>query len=485
MSQQEHKELDRLFYPKNVAMVGASPKKGIGINAWSSGNAYIAGSINQGFQGNIFPVHPSGENILGFKTYRSVREIPVEIDLAIFTVPSKVALQIMEECVGKGVKFVHLLTAGFGETGLEEDAALEKELIEIARKGGIRLIGPNCMGVLCPEGGLAWAQYLPNKDGKISLFSQSGALAEHVLIKGSLQGLCYGKAVSFGNARDLQPHEFLDYFAHDEKTEIVASYLEGLKDGQAFFKAAKATTLKKPLVVWKGGLTEGGSRATQSHTAAIAGSTEIWGGLCRQTGIISVNSVEEMICTLSALQKLTLLHGRNVAILGGDGGESVTMTDVAEQEGLKVPHLSEETIDSLKEFVPRQGTSVKNPLDVLPSLFDFDNLKRILRLLDDDPRVDAIIFNIPTWYFYTAMGRTVFNQFLQVVIESKNQLKKPMLTVVEKEQDLELNAVRKETVELCHEANSATFPSIRLAARTLFKLNEYREYLNSNGQSLI
>jgi len=235
-------------------------------------------------------------------------------------------------------------------------------------------------------------------------------------------------------------------------------------------------------VVWKGGFTEGGSRATQSHTASIAGSTEIWGGLCRQTGIISVNSVEEMICMLSALQKLTLPHGTNVAILGGDGGESVTMTDVAEQEGLKVPHLSDETIDSLKEFIPRQGTSVKNPLDILPSLFDFDNLKRILRLLDDDPRVDAIIFNIPTWYLYTAMGRTAFNKFLQVVIEVKEQLNKPMLIVVEKEQDIELNTARNETVEFCHEGNTATFPSIQMAARILFKLNEYHEFLNSNGQ---
>ena len=479
MSQQENKELDRLFYPKNVAMVGASPKKGIGINSWSNGNSFIGGSIKQGFQGTIFPVHPSGENILGFKTYRSVKEIPVELDLVIFTVPSKVALQIMKECLEKGVKFVHLLTAGFGETGLEEDAALEEELIEIAQKGGIRIIGPNCMGVLCPEGGLAWAQYLPNRNGKISLFSQSGALAEHVLIKGALQGLGYSKAVSFGNARDLQPHEFLNYFAHDQKTEIVASYLEGLKDGQAFFKAAKATTLKKPLVVWKGGLTEGGSRATQSHTAAIAGSTEIWKCLCRQAGIISVNSVEEMIGTLSALQKIGLPHGTNVAILGGDGGESVTMTDVTEQEGLKVPHLSDHTIYSLKAFIPRQGTSVKNPLDVLPSLFDFDKLKKILELLDDDSRVDAIILNIPTWYFYTAMGRTVFNQFLQVVIQAKDHLKKPMLIVLEKEQDLELNTARNGSVELFHEGNCATFPSIQMAARILFKLNKYHEYLST------
>ena len=154
MSLQENNELDRLFYPTNVAFVGASPKKGSSAN-WSSGNAYIVGSIHEGFNGKIFPVHPSGENILGYKTYRSIGEIPEEIDLAIFTVSSRVALPVMKECVEKRVKFVHLLTAGFSETGLPEDREREEQLLRIAKEGAVRVIGPNCMGVFCPEGGLS------------------------------------------------------------------------------------------------------------------------------------------------------------------------------------------------------------------------------------------------------------------------------------------------------------------------------------------
>ena len=285
--------------------------------------------------------------------------------------------------------------------------------------------------------------------------------------------------MSFGNAGDLQPHDYLNYFACDEKSEIIASYIEGLEDGKAFFKAAKLTSRSKPFVVWKGGLTDGGARATQSHTASIAGSREIWEGLCRQAGIISADSVEELIGTVSALQKLPLPCGKNVGIVGGDGGESVTMTDIAEQEGLGVPHLSEETIGRLREFVPRQGTSVRNPLDVLPSLMDVGNLSRILRLLDDDPHVDAIIFNIPTWYYSLSMGRSAFNTYLQSVIEVKDTLKKPTFVVVEKELELTLSAVRRETVDLLHKGNAATFPSIQSAARILVKLDEYRKYLQA------
>ena len=147
-------ELDLLFYPRSIAMVGASPKKGKG---WNSGNAYIAAAIKQNFQGNIYPVHPKATHILGFRSYSSIREIPGEIDLAIFTVPTMVALQVMEDCVAKRVKFVHLLTAGFTETGRPEHAELEEKLVQIARKGGVRIVGPNCMGLYCPEGGLAWS----------------------------------------------------------------------------------------------------------------------------------------------------------------------------------------------------------------------------------------------------------------------------------------------------------------------------------------
>ena len=251
------KELKQLFYPKNIAIIGATSKRDWG---WSSGNSWITGSFKMGFQGAIYPVHPKARTILGLKVYPSILDIPDEIDLAVFTVPLAVVPQVMDQCVKKGVRFVHLLTAGFSETGAHDSSDIEKTLIETAGKGGVRVIGPNCMGLYCPEGGLSWSKDFPAESGSTGVFSQSGQLAYQIVMRGGDQGLRYSKAVSFGNASDLQAHDFLSYLAQDDKTEIIGAYLEGLKDGRAFFEAARKTALKKPLVLWKGGQTEGGSR---------------------------------------------------------------------------------------------------------------------------------------------------------------------------------------------------------------------------------
>ena len=476
MSLETTHELDLLFYPRNIAMVGASPKKGKG---WNSGNAYITAAIKQNFQGNIYPVHPKATSILGFRSYSSIREIPGEIDLAIFTIPTMVALQVMEECVAKGVKFVHLLTAGFTETGRPEHAELEEQLVHIAQKGDVRIVGPNCMGLYCPEGGLAWNDDMPNKPGSIGFFSQSGQLASHFIHQSALHGLNFSKAVSFGNACDLQAHDFLEYLAQDQKTEIIGSYLEGLKDGRAFFEAARRITREKPLVIWKGGQTEGGSRATMSHTAAIAGSPRIWEALCKQAGIILVHSMQEAIFTVAALKRMSLPRGTNVAIMGGAGGGSVTMADQAEKEGLRVPHLTEKTIRSLEEFVPLQGNSVKNPLDVF---FDRDDhFMRLIRLLSNDSNIDALIYNLHIHWMYRDFGRSALFQYLQNVVNAKDELKKPMLVVLEREGQLELDIMMKEIGEWFHENNIATFPSFEIAAKVLGNLKAYQNYLNAKN----
>jgi len=232
-------DLDDLFKPKSIAVIGASTKKNWG---WSSGNSWIAGAIKQGFEGPIYPVHPKAKAILGLKAYPTILDVPDDIDLAIFTVPIKAVINSLYECVEKGVQYVHLLTAGFTETGREEDANIEKELVDIAKKGGIRLIGPNCMGIYCPDGGLAWTGDFPTTSGSIGFFSQSGQMAYHVVRGGARQQLRYSKVVSFGNACDLQAHDFLNYLIRDKRTTVMGAYLEGLKDGPAFLEAARKAT---------------------------------------------------------------------------------------------------------------------------------------------------------------------------------------------------------------------------------------------------
>lgn len=473
--------LDTLFYPKSIAVVGASPRRGY-LGRWG-GNTFIEGSINLHFPGKIYPVHPKADFILGIRSYRSVREIPGELDLVIFSIPFSAVLSVMEDCVEKGVKFVHLFTAGFSETGREDLADIERKLITLAKKGGIRVIGPNCMGLYCPEGGLAWTNEFPRSPGSIGFVSQSGQLAGHFISEGGSQGLRFSKVVSFGNASDLQAHDYLNYLAQDEKTRIIASYIEGLKDGQAFFKAAKSITRTKPLVVWKGGQTEGGGRATQSHTGSLAGSQKIWEAICKQTGIITVNSMEELISTITAMQRLPLPHGTNVAILGGAGGGSVTMTDAAENEGLRVPHLTEKTIRSLEGFVPVQGNSVKNPLDIMGALFmgGAANFSRLISLLRDDPNIDALIFTQNVDMFFRRLDRSFMDGFIRMTVESMNELKKPLYLVLDKGRSLEGEALRQEAESKYHHANLATFSSFSSAARVLRNMSQYNDFLASHG----
>ncbi len=477
MSTNNKCDLEPFFYPKTIAVVGASPYSQ--DFRWG-GKTFIEGLVKQNYLGKVCPVHPKAENVLGLRAYRSVRDIPYDIDLAIFSIPAPAVPQVMEDCVAKGVKFVHIFTAGFSETGLEDRTNLEKDIVAVAQKGGVRVIGPNCMGIYNPDAGVAWVKDFPAQSGPVGFVSQSGQLAGHFIEVGNNRGVRFSKVISFGNASDLQCHEFLEYLADDDKTEIIACYIEGLKDGRAFFELAKKITPKKPLVMWKGGCTEGGSRAVSSHTASIAGSTEIWKALCRQTGIIQVSSIEDLVSTVAALERLTPPPRPNVAIVGGAGGGSVTMTDAAESAGLKVPHLSEETIRGLSEFVPVHGQSVKNPLDIFSVLINPEHFARMIELLREDPHIDALIY-----YQRVEWALRRENIFLDMImdmtIKGAKDLKKPLFLVLADATSLEGMALRKHAEEKYNNAGLPTFPTFDEAARTICNLSEYHKYLSSRG----
>ena len=380
----------------------------------------------------------------------------------------------MKDCVKKGVKFAHFFTAGFSETGNKEDEALEKELIAIAKEGSVRVVGPNCMGLYCPEGHIGWMEQFPKESGSTGFISQSGQLAGMFVNIGAAEGLRYSKVVSYGNASDLQCHDFMNYMADDDKTKVIGMYIEGIKDGRAFFEAAKNTTRKKPLVIWKGGQTEGGARATQSHTASIAGSTEIWEALCRQTGIISVHSMEELTATVMALQKLKLPKGNRAAILGGAGGGSVTMTDMAEKEGLSVPHLSDHTVTELQKIVPASGTSVKNPMDIgFSSVYqNQDEFLTMYKLLEEDPNIDAVIFSRAVMPGNNGIGNLV-----NLAIKGMDILNKPVFTVLPASNSLERETARHNAQAMYEKAGISTFSSFPLAARVMRNLYEYGQFL--------
>jgi acyl-CoA synthetase (NDP forming) len=473
--------LESLFYPKNIAVVGASPRGGLPGGRWG-GTSYMEGSIKLRFQGKIFPVHPTAQTILGYQAYPRVSDIPDEVDLVIFSVPSKVVLEVMADCAAKGVKYVHLFTAGFSETGREEFIRLEKEMIQIARQAGIRIIGPNCMGLYCPEGGLAWTPEFPELPGPVGLISQSGQLAGHFVSIAESKGVRFSKVISYGNASDLQYHEFLQYLAWDEKTKYICSYIEGLKDGRAFFDLARRTTPLKPIIAFKGGRTDGGSRAAQSHTASLAGTPNLWKALCRQVGLISVKSLEDMAAALTSLMRMPLPCGRNMAVLGGAGGGSVTMTDLAEEAGLGVPHLTEKTIKSIEAFVPIQGSSARNPLDIMGAFFGQgpENFNLLMDLLRDDPNIDALIFSQPVDMITRVLGRSLIALLPLMVKESMKRMGKPIYVVLDRGRGgIEAEIIRQELEDRYTEAGLATFSTFPQAVRIIAELYQYRRFLDT------
>ena len=467
MKEKASHPLDLLFHPKSVAMVSSS-KPDAPAYKW------IAAFTKLGYTGKIYPISSSIDSIMGHKTYASVLDIPDSVDLVMFGIPSHAVLPVLKECGQKGIRYAHFFTAGFSETGEQKDADLEKELVAVAKAGNIRLLGPNCMGMYCPEGRVGWMENFPAEPGSVGFISQSGQLAGMFANLGAADGLRFSKVVSYGNASDLQVHDFINYLADDEKTDVIGMYIEGFKEGRAFFEAIKNTTRKKPMVIWKGGQTEGGARATQSHTASIAGSAKIWESFCKQTGVISVHSMEELIATVTAFQKIKLPGGNRAAILGGAGGGSVTMTDMAEKEGLSVPHLTDETIKELQKIVPSSGTSVKNPLDIgFSSVYqNEEQFFRMYELLREDSNIDAVIYSrniIP--------GHNGVAKLIDLTIRGMDVVKKPVFVVVPTSNSLEREQARYEALAMYEKAGVTTFSSFPLAARVMRNLYNYGCFL--------
>ncbi|MBN1612887.1 MAG: CoA-binding protein, partial [Deltaproteobacteria bacterium] len=279
-------DYDRIFHPKRVAVIGVS----------AAGNLFGSGMIlslqDIGYSGEICPVNPKGGTFAGLHIYKSVEEIPGQIDFAVIAVAAKNVPEALEACRRKGVAGAEILSAGFKELGTPEGIALEEEIKRIAARG-IRVVGPNCFGIYCPASGLT---VLPGSDlsrtpGPLAFLAQSGGMSIDFAATGKWMGLNFSKLVSFGNGADLRETELLDYLGRDSDTGIVAMYIEGIEEGESFFSTLREVTRRKPVVIYKGGLSEAGQRAVTSHTASLGGSKAIWEAVLRQSGAVQVDNL--------------------------------------------------------------------------------------------------------------------------------------------------------------------------------------------------
>jgi acyl-CoA synthetase (NDP forming) len=382
----EH-SLAEVLHPQSIAVVGASDD--------GRGSQYFSTLIEFGFKGSIYPVNPKYATVGNMKAYPTVKDIPGPVDFVISAAPAPQIPKIMQDCADKGVKGIHLFTARFSETGRQDATELEKQILRIAKAGGVRIIGPNCMGVYLPKVGVSWQPSFPKESGSIALASQSGQAAGEIINKTTTSGALFNKAISYGNAIDFNECDFLQYFGDDPEVKIIMMYIEGPKNGSRFFNLLREVTKKKPVVIIKGGRGRSGSRAVSSHTASLAGSSEIWNTAIRQSGAVSVNSVDELVDVAVSFYFLSPITGRRVGVAAGAGGATVLASDQCEEAGLDVIPLPQEIREDLK----RQGIQIwdwiNNPADFSISMGDNDfNSQQLLKMMAMHPSFDLIISSV-------------------------------------------------------------------------------------------
>lgn len=361
--------IDALFYPSSVAIIGATPKQGhVGY--------VIMNNLLSKFKGKVFLVNPRYDSINGVKCFKSILDINDEVDLAIIAVPAPIVPRVIDEAVKKGVKAAIIISGGFSEIG-EEGKKLEDAVREIISNSRVRVLGPNCIGVYNADNGLD-TFFLPEDrmgrppKGPIALISQSGAVAAAILDWASRRRLGIGLAVNYGNKIDVNESELIEYLANNPSIKVITIYIEGLKypgEGLRFLEVAKRVAQVKPIIVYKAGRTKASAGAVASHTAALAGDYEVYRGAFRQAGLIESNSVREMFDLAKALATQPLPRGRRVLVLTDSGGMGIQAVDTLSTLGLEVPELPETIQSMLRKFLPPLAI-VRNPIDVTGSATD-------------------------------------------------------------------------------------------------------------------
>jgi acetyl coenzyme A synthetase (ADP forming)-like protein len=375
--------------------------------------------IKYGYQGQVYPINPKEKEILGHTCYPRVTDVPGAVDLAVIVVPNKFVVGVMEDCGAKGVGAAIIITAGFRETGTE-GRQLEREVMEIAGRHGIRVVGPNCLGVIATASALnaSFAATMPER-GRISFMSQSGALCTGILDWAAANALGFASFVSLGNKGDLNETDFLEAWRQDPETDVIIAYLEGIVEGPRFMQVARELTQEKPLIVVKSGTTSAGSRAVSSHTGTLAGSDAAYDAAFKQSGVLRAHSVSELFAFSTAFAYQPLPEGRQVAIITNAGGPGIMATDACEKRGLQLATLSPETVSFLQEHLPA-AANFYNPVDVLGDA-RADRYRLALRAALDDPEVDAIIFLL------TPQAMTEIEETARAVVELAQGYDKPVL----------------------------------------------------------
>ena len=465
MSDDKH-EMEYIFHPRSVAIVGVSDNPTNVVNFF-----FLQSLLECGFKGRIYPVHRRLSEIAGLRAYPSITDIPGPVDFAIFGVGREDVPGLMEQCVAKGVKIVSLYSGGFSENGNEAGKELETGVLKLARKGGIRLIGPNCLGLYCPNSGLSFTPYASQTGGEVGYLCQSGTHAFNLVETGPPRGVHFSKVISYGNAADLDEIDFLDYLIHDPETRIIAAYIEGVKDGPRFARLLKRGAEAKPIIVFKGGKSEGGTRAISSHTGAMAGSSRVWDGVLKQSKVVSCSSIEELTDLLVTFSNMPLPKGRNSAIIGTGGGPTVMAVDECERAGLSVPRIEPSLERKLKEFSPVIGTNLMNPIDS-PVILERDGVIKTIKTLASSSVIDFLLIHMEPHGIFHFMSETTGNMLDEAdgIIQVAKECAKPIALVLKPGLCSGMAKVGFRLQETFVDAGFPVYPTVSRAVNAISKL---------------
>jgi acyl-CoA synthetase (NDP forming) len=389
-----------LFAPKTVAVVGASSKG----NALP--NVFIRRIREFGFAGDIYPIHPAAEEIDGLPAYRTLADTPRPVDYAYIAV-SAAQIPAMLSATRGHVRFAQVISSGFGE--VEEGRHLQTELVEAARAGGMRLLGPNCLGIYTPRGRVTFTEIGPREVGPIGVVSQSGGLGVDIIRRGLSRGLKFSGLVTLGNCADVTPADLLEFYIADPHTRVIGLYLEAARDGRRLFDILRHARAVKPVVILKGGRTQQGLAAAASHTGSLAGDDRAWVALARQTGSVLVDTLDKLIDTLLIFQTLAprpQSPTEKVVLFGNGGGTSVLATDYYARLGLDVAPFARPVIDALAALQLPPGTSITNPVDCPVGTLQQDDgrvAESILDIISAQGTPDAVVMHLNLSVF---AGRT-------------------------------------------------------------------------------
>lgn len=475
---------DPLFLPKTIAVAGVSS------SGKAAGNRFIDNLKVMGYTGDIYPIHPVATELDGVTAYRNFADMPKPIDYAYIAIPRSGVTELLASANGR-VKFAQIMTSGFKEDGTGEGS--EHALLEAARQGGVRILGPNCLGTFSPRGRITFiaSEQLANASGHIGFISQSGGFGVDLVRTGQARGLRFSGVVTIGNSLDLGPNDLLTHFLNDEQTHVIALYLEDIEDGRRFFNLLRSAGGKKPVVLIKGGLTKQGQKAAASHTGSLAGDSRVWQAVAAQTGCLLVDTIEELIEVLKLFQTLSLQRQkptRRLALFGNGGGASVVAADGFAQQGFSLADFDAGTKQKLAALALPDGASGSNPIDLPANAFNKSEgriAEDILRALRDDTRTDCIVvhLNLPVLLSYE--GRAIVSNIVDACIAHRvasGDQDSRIILILRSDGTAETDAASRLYQERATAAGIPVFDTFNMAGRALSALARYEAFRDRTNQ---